>query len=309
MIPAEPFRRGAVSRETRSFNAELEAMLATLPPVHKVDPKLTRKARSEGRGIFPNQEPHPDCRWEEIAAAPDGPGRARIAEPEGKPRGTFLHIHGGGWTIGAPDQHDRANLALARATGLRVVSVAYRLAPENPWPACADDCEAAAVDLAGRPGALFIGGDSAGAHLAVVTLLRLRARDLGGRFRAAALHYGCYDLAMTPSMANWGDRNLVLSTPIVAWFVSNLLGRRDLHADPGVSPLRADLAGLPPALFQVGTEDPLLDDSLFMAARWRAAGNRAELEIAPGGIHAFDYFDTDLARQAAERRAAFLNGF
>lgn len=309
MIPANAFRPSAVTAETRAFNAELEALLAGLPPTHKVNPKVTRKARAEGRGIFPNQTPLEECRWEEIAAAPGGPGRARVSAPEGRARGTYLHIHGGGWTIGAPDQSDHANLALARATGLRVVSVQYRLAPEDPWPAAADDCEAAAVELAGRPGALFIGGESAGAHLAVVTLLRLRERGLGGRFRGAALHYGCYDLAMTPSMANWGERNLILSTPMVEWFVANLVPDRRRWRDPAISPLRADLAGLPPALFQVGTADPLVDDTLFMAARWQAAGNRAELAIWPGGVHAFDYFETALARDAEARRASFLNGF
>lgn len=309
MIPAEPFRPGSIPPEVRAFNAELEATLARLPATHTVDPKLTRKVRAEGRGIFPNQLPHPDCRWEEVGAAPGGPGRARVAEPEGKPRGTYLHIHGGGWTIGAPDQSDRRNLALARATGLRVVSVQYRLAPEHPWPACADDCEAAAVDLAGRKGPLFIGGESAGAHLAVVTLLRLRERGLGGRFRAAVLNYGCFDLAMTPSMAAWGARNLILSTPMVEWFVANLVPDARRLGDPAISPLRARLDGLPAALFQIGTMDPLLDDSLFMAARWLAAGNRAELEVWPGAVHAFDSFETAQAAAADARKAAFLSGF
>ncbi len=307
MIPSEPFHPRAVSRETRAFLAELEARLAALPPTHKVPPALTRKARAEGRGIFPNQMPLKECRWEPIGAVYGGPGRARISEPEGRARGTYLHIHGGGWTIGGPENYDAMNLRLARATGLRVVSVQYRLAPEDPWPACADDCEAAALDLAGERGPLFIGGESAGAHLAVVTLLRLLERDLGGRFRGAALSYGCYDLAMTPSMANWGERNLTLTTDMVDWFIANLVPDRAMRTDPGVSPLRADLAGLPAAWFQVGTMDPLLDDTLFMAARWIAAGNRATLDVWPGGVHAFDYFETAMAREAEAKKVAWLN--
>ena len=73
-----------------------------------------------------------------------------------------------------------------------------------------------------------------------------------------------------------------------------------------MSPLYADLAGLPPALFTVGTKDPLLDDSLFMSARWTASGNRAELAVWPGGAHVFTTFDTVLARQARLRITDFL---
>lgn len=289
--PADPFDPGAVAPETAAFNAQLEAALAELPPVHELPPELTRKARAEGRGVFPVAGPLAGSEWRGIAGAPGGPGRVRLSLPEGAPRGTYLHIHGGGWTLGCPDQYDAYNQRIARATGCRVVSVRYRLAPEHPWPACADDCEAAALwALETFGGPLLIGGESAGGHLSAVTLIRLRRRGLAGRVAGVVLNYGCFDLRMTPSMANWGERYLILSTPVTDWFVRNLLSERSA-ADPEVSPLLADLAGLPPALLQVGTCDPLLDDSLFMAARWRAAGNPAELAVYPGGVHAFDMFD------------------
>lgn len=303
----DPFAPDAVSAETAEFNERLEGVLAQLPPPQTIPPAVTRAARAEGKGLFPAGGPAEGSAWRDIPGAPGGPGRVRVSRaPGGAPRGAYQHIHGGGWTFNSADLSDVANQALARDAGVDVYSAAYRLAPENRWPAAAEDCEAAALWFVENvPGPLLIGGESAGAHLAAVTLLRLKARGLADRIAGAALTYGMYDLAMTPSMRRWGDRFLVLSTPIVAWFVDNLLGEGD-RADPAVSPLNAELGGLPPALFTVGTADPLIDDTLFMAARWRAAGNRAELVIVPGGVHGFDAFDLAIAREHAARLAAFV---
>jgi acetyl esterase/lipase len=227
-----PFDPAAIAMETATFNAWLEDQIADLPPVHMVPPELTRKARAEGRGVFPESGPREGSDWVTIAGAQGGPGRVRISLPgnaprnalQGEPRGTYLHIHGGGWTLGTPDLYDAHNQRIAGATGCRVVSVQYRLAPEHRWPACAEDCEAAALwAMEEFGGPLLIGGESAGAHLSAVTLLRLKARGMAGRVAGMVLNYGVYDLRMTPSMANWGGRYLVLSTPVVAWFCDNLL--------------------------------------------------------------------------------------
>jgi acetyl esterase len=302
-----PFDPAAIADDTAAFNSWLEDQFAAMPPVHKVPPELTRKARAEGRGVFPDSGPRDGSDWVAIPGAPGGPGRVRVSLPEGTPRGTYLHIHGGGWTLGSPEDCDTHNQRIAGETGCRVVSAQYRLAPENPWPACADDCEAAAawaLEEFGEP--LLIGGESAGGHLAAVTLLRLKSRGLAGRVAGMVLNYGVFDLRMTASMAGWGERYLVLSTPVTDWFVSNLLpeGRR---GDPAVSPLMANLAGLAPALFQVGTWDPLIDDSLFMSRRWEAAGNRAELAVYPGGVHAFDMFDIPITHSSRTRQDEFVN--
>jgi acetyl esterase len=310
-----PFDPAAVTAETAAFNAWLEAESADVPPVHMVPPELTRKARAEGRGVFPDSGPREGSDWVAIPGAPAGLGRVRISQPPNAeasaPFGTYLHIHGGGWTIGGPDLCDAHNQRIAGTTGCRVVSVRYRLAPEHPWPACANDCEAAALwALEEFGGPLLIGGESAGGHLSAVTLLRLKARGLAGQVAGMVLNYGVFDLRMTPSMANWGGRYLVLSTPAVAWFCDNLLPADPeplaSRGDPAVSPLMADLAGLAPALFQVGTCDPLIDDTLFMSRRWQAAGNEAELAIYPGGVHAFDMFDLAIARASRARQDAFM---
>ncbi len=228
------------------------------------------------------------------------------------PRGVFFHIHGGGWVLGANDHADLRNEWLADATGLTVVAPAYRLAPEHPYPAAPDDCEAAALWLVENAAKvfgtdlLFIGGESAGGHLSLVTMLRLRERLGECPFAAAGLIYGAYDLRGTPSVRAFGDQPLVINDPVMTWFVEQFAESRDL-TDPDVSPLFADLAGLPPALFTVGDLDPLLDDTLFCYERYRAAGNEARLDVWPGGIHAFDYFDNDYARRFRESIHAFLN--
>jgi acetyl esterase/lipase len=283
--------------QTRVFNAELERLLATIPPVNTVPPEESRRARREGRGIWPAPVHVPEARVVEIDG-PGGPLNLRIIPPQGQPAGTFLHFHGGGWTLGEADGQDPRLQRLARDTGLTAVSVDYRLAPEHPYPAGPDDCEAAAIWLLGREGKdavgatgpLAIGGDSAGGHLAATTLLRLRDRHgVTGAFRAAVFQYGAFDLSMTPSQRLWGERNLVLSGPIIAWFAEQFLGDRDREArrDPEISPLYAELSGMPPAIFTIGTQDALLDDSLFMEARWRAAGHDTELHIWPEAPHGF----------------------
>jgi acetyl esterase/lipase len=287
----------ALLAETRAFNAELERLIATQPDIRELPPEATREARRRGEGIFPAPVFLPEAETVTI----DGPGGGlglRVLRPPHTAAGAYLHIHGGGWTFGEADMQDPRLERVAADTGLAVVSVGYRLSPEHPYPAAPDDCEAAALWLLGNRARLgladnaplVIGGDSAGGHLAAVTLLRLR--DNHGRndaFAAAVLEYGAFDLSMTPSQRRWGERNLVLSTPIIEWFGDQFLPAHDREARraPDISPLYADLTGLPPAIFSIGTEDALLDDSLFMEARWRAAGGMTELRVWPEAPHGF----------------------
>ena len=139
-----------------------------------------------------------------------------------------------------------------------------------------------------------------------MTLLRLRDRHGYSGFQAANLVYGVFDLSMTPSQRAFGDERLILRTKDMAKFYEAFLSHGQDRRDPAVSPLYADLRGLPPALFTVGTRDALLDDSLFMHARWLAAGNRAELAVHPGGAHGFTLFPFALAAAANTRIEAFL---
>ena len=293
--------------QTRAFNEGLEQALALLPKVEALPPELTRQARREGRGIFPPPVFLDNARTELAGDVP-----VRIFEPP-EPRGAFLHIHGGGWVLGEADLQDELLWELAQASGLTVASVAYRLAPEHPFPAGPDDCETAALWFLDRfDGRLTIGGDSAGAHLAVLTLLRLRDRHgiSPRRFAAVNLLFGAFDLTGTPSRRLWGERNLVLSSNNMEWFADCFLPgmSHEERQSPEVSPLYADLRDLPPALFSCGTMDPLLDDSLFMHARWRAAGNESKLSLWEEGVHGYVLFPLEIARRSLAEQHAFLRG-
>ncbi|QCI65765.1 alpha/beta hydrolase [Phreatobacter stygius] len=271
---------------------------------------VTRQLRREGNGPFP--PPAVSDRAETIEInGKHGPIGLRIIAPS-RPKGVYLHIHGGGWVLGGADQHDMWLERLADRAAMACVSVDYRLAPEAPYPMGPDDCESAALWLVREAKKRFgtdrlvIGGESAGAHLAAVTLLRLRDRHGLTPFRGANLHAGCYDLALTPSVRRWGAEKLVLNTRDIEMFVRHFLVRGGDVKSPDISPIHADLKGLPPALFTVGSRDPLVDDTLFMAARWAASGNAAALEVFPAGCHVFIGFPGSNTDRCLARIDAFM---
>lgn len=240
---------------------------------------------------------------------PAGPLRLREHRCP-RSRGVMLHIHGGGWLSGAPEMTDLINEGLARDIGLTVVSVDYRLAPEAPFPAGIDDCLAAAHWLIDHAVAeygtanLVIGGESAGAHLAALTLQRLAAAGDAARFVAANLVFGVYDLGLLPQARGIGfdaatdllttdDLEVMVECFTPGWTVED---RRDRV----VSPLFGDLRGLPPALFTVGTADHLADDTYLMSSRWAAAGNGVELLSYPDAPHGCIGLPTVFARWIVE---------
>jgi acetyl esterase/lipase len=305
------FSPEAISEETATFNSRLVALMAAMPEWWEVGAETVRAARRRGDGPFPTAPKSPRAQDRTIP----GPGGAqvsvRVIAPE-QPTGIYLHIHGGGWVFGGADQQDPMLERIVTNTGQACVSVDYRLAPEHPYPAGPDDCEAAALWLAQHAKTEFgidvltIGGDSAGGQLSAVTLLRMRDRHGFTGFAGANLVFGAFDLSMTPSQRRFGDRRLVLRTTDIAHFADAFLPGIADRRQPDISPLFADLSGLPPALFTIGTSDALLDDSLFMHARWIAAGNQADLAVYPGGAHGFTAFPTTLSRAASARMDAFL---
>jgi acetyl esterase len=232
-----------------------------------------------------------------------GPMRARLCRPT--EHGTLplvLYLHGGGWTFGSIDSHDRVLRSLAVHSGAAVLGIDYRLAPEHPFPAPLDDALAAIehVRQGGLGGGidtdrLALAGDSAGANLALGALVALRDRGLPLP-ATAGLFYGCYAPDFdTESHRRFGDGTYLLSTVNMQWYWRNFLGARAESEAPGAcAPLRADLSALPPLYLNAAGLDPLLDDTTLLAGRLAQAGSRFTLEVFPGVVHGFLRFARDL---------------
>jgi acetyl esterase len=210
---------------------------------------------------------------EQVAAVADrrSPGGVpvRVYEPLRPRGGTLIYLHGGGWVVGDLETHDPLCRHLANATGARVVSVDYRLAPEHPFPAGLDD------------------GDSAGASLTAG--LALRARDKQVPLAAQLLLYPATDPAMTsPSIVENGE-GYFLTGRDMAWFYQQYLPAGPASA-PEADLARADVAGVAPAIVATAEFDPLRDEGSAYAERLTSAGVRTQHVSGPGLVHGFASF-------------------
>jgi acetyl esterase len=251
---------------------------------------------------------------------PAGDIPVRIYTPEGRaPLPILVYLHGGGWVIGSLETHDPICRQLANGAGCVVVSVDYRLAPEHPYPAAAEDAYAAArgvhanaASLGGDPKRIAVGGDSAGGNLSAV--VSLMARDRGGPpLVHQLLVYPVTDAPGPTASYRDNGRDYFLTTDMMQWFWNHYLGKDPGCRDAYACPLRArDLRGLPPALVITAELDPLRDEGEAYAARLREAGVPVTLSRYDGMIHGFfgmatilDKSRAALAEAAEALRVAF----
>ena len=216
---------------------------------------------------------------------------ARVFEPTDDPIATIVYFHGGGWVIGSVDDWDACCRALAVASGARLVSIEYRLAPEHLFPTAADDAYDATVWIADNLAAgtkLVVAGDSAGGNLAAVTALRARDEN-GPAIAFQLLVYPVVDHDFTrDSYERYSEGNLIVNRREMEWFWDHYIPNVADRSHPHASPLRADdLSGLPPAHFIFAEHDPLLDEGQAYAAKLEAAGVPVTSTFFPGQIHAF----------------------
>jgi monoterpene epsilon-lactone hydrolase len=231
-----------------------------------------------------------------------------IADTE--PRGIIFHVHGGGFALGSAGGSVGLASSLARKTGMRAVSVDYRLAPEHPYPAALQDVTAAYRALAGQAGSagqVVVSGESAGGNLAIELLIAGKAQGLTMPAAAVLLSPVTDLTAAGSSYAGKADADPAISAQAIRTRAADYLAGAD-PADPLVSPVFADLSGLPPLLIQAGSHEVLLDDATRLAAKAAADDVAVILDITPGVPHVFQAFAgiLDEGDAALNRVARFI---
>jgi epsilon-lactone hydrolase len=227
------------------------------------------------------------------------------------PKGTIFHMHGGGFAVGSARGSVGLASNIARRTGMRAVSIDYRLAPEAPFPAAAQDVSAAYRALLEQTGGaerVVVSGESAGGNLAIELLLACKAEGLP--MPAAALLFSpMTDLTVTgESFTTKADVDPSVSAEAIRTRVNDYLPSGTDASDPRVSPIFADLTGLPPLLIQAGSHEVLLDDSTRLAVKAAADDVAVILDVTAGVPHVFQAFSGVLEEGSAalDRAAEFV---
>ena len=233
-----------------------------------------------------------------------------IADSNASHDKAMLYFHGGGFRLGSVSSHRGLIARISEACGWRALAINYRLAPEHRFPAPIEDALAAygwMLDQGSRPENIVFAGDSAGGNLVLTTMLGLRQRGLPLP-AAGVLMSPWTDLAATgETYVSRADADPIHQRPMIAALAKSYLGEGGDPRDPLVSPLYADLAGLPPLLIQVGDRETVLADSTMVADRARAAGVDVELQVWDGMIHVFQMFaELPEAHRAVASIAEFL---
>jgi acetyl esterase len=259
-----------------------------LPPLADQGPAVARR-HNRDRAPSLAGEPEPVALVEDgTLPGPAGPLRyRRYSNQPDRGRAVLLYLHGGGWVVGDLDTHDSVGRALAIRGGCTVVSLDYRLAPENPFPAAVEDAWAGLKWVAARFESVAVGGDSSGGNLAAV--LALRARDRGGPAIAAQLLiYPVTDCDFETSSYREAATGYGLTRESMAWYWAQYVSEPRHREHPDASPLRArDHGGLPPALIITCELDPLASEGIAYAQALKSAGVPVEHVHEPGMVHGY----------------------
>ncbi|KAI0164738.1 acetyl esterase [Xylariaceae sp. FL1272] len=317
-INVSRFHVGSITDETKQISAAIQKAQSRDPLWYEVGARRYNELFENGElGVLPRPVYLPGAKDEVICsrqAGRDIPVRVYVPDNGQPSRGLIQHLHGGGFTLFSHKDQDYILQAYANACQVTTISVGYRLAPEHPFPAGKEDCIDVAEYLVDhgeeRYGAklLFITGESAGAHLTVMTTFALIRSRPSFSLMGIILPYGQYSTAMSlPSMVGY-EKLLVVNEAIIETFQEVYTPGWTIQQRqrPDLFPLYDDIQGLaastplkklPPALFICGTDDPLLDDTLLLSVKWMATGSEGIVKVAPGGPHACNVGDTTMAKE------------
>ncbi|PGH01215.1 hypothetical protein AJ79_07986 [Helicocarpus griseus UAMH5409] len=307
-VDSRLFKPSAAPEAANVSNKQISAMAVGRPNWWDIGAPKYREMAARGELILPAPALLPEATDFFIPSREAGRSiPCRVVRPAGAtpPAGIFMHIHGGGWVMWTEKHQDPSLKSYADATNVVAISIGYRLAPEHPFPAAPHDCYDAAewliqngVKEFGAP-LKFVGGESAGGHLSMLTAQHLLthpdAKFSQYQLRGLILHFGVFDLSWTPSVLNFNrDPPYVIGlADMVHYREAFLPDPTTNYKDPSISPLHFNFYALPEdtklpaAYFTCGTEDLLLDDTMFMSTKWQMAGGEAIVRIVPGAPHGF----------------------
>jgi acetyl esterase len=263
-------------------------------PLHEMTPQEARGLTAMLGGMY---GPGPEMHRAEDAAVPRPDGTSiplRVLVPVERPRGVVVYYHGGGWVIGALPEFETLGRKLADRTGCAVVLVDYRMAPEDPYPAAADDAFTALqwtaanlTDLAGAEVPLLVAGDSAGGNLAAIVAQKARAAG-GPEIAMQVLAYPVTDCDLDNASYSDPANQLMLSRESMVWFWDLYAPEHAMRQNPDACPSKTDdLSGLPPAVVLLAEHDVLRQEGQEYADALEAAGVPVQCRVFEGQMHGF----------------------
>ena len=282
--------------DIRRFVTEVNAAYARVAGFASLAPTDARRAAEVVRAPWKAGGPQMHSVREHLAPVSGGTMRVRIYDPGAAgPKPALIYAHGGGWTLFSLDTHDRVMREYAARAGIIVVGVDYPLSPEAKFPVAlnqivdvvrwlGDDGTEFGIDTA----RLAIGGDSAGANLAIATALVLRDAGESQRLKALLLNYGAFEAEPSAAaIAAYGGEGFMLNAAEIKVFWSNYTRSAEDAQNPLVCPARARLAGLPRVFLTIPQCDILSEQSEAMIAKLEAEGVLVRAARYPGATHSF----------------------
>lgn len=295
-MKAAPPKADGLDPEIRSFVRFLRRRAEQYPGSADLPIREQRRIAEEVRRPLATGGPTPAHVQDYQVPVAEREVRVRVMNGvPGEQRPCLVFLHGGGWMLFSLDTHDRMMRELAVRAGIVVAGIDYSLAPELRFPGQLDEIRAVVAWLGERGGGVgidaknvCIGGDSAGANLALATCMSLRDAGRQDVIRGMLLCYGVYDGTFdTESYDRYGDARYNLGRDEMRGFWAGYVASSSDYANPLASPLRADLSGLPPAFMIVAECDVLHDENLAMAAKMAECGVDVRHKVYPGTTHSF----------------------